>query len=73
MAAGKRLTHVDAAGRPRMVDVSAKAVTARSAIARCEVVFPRDVADAARQMARHDSVRFVSFRQLVDWLDALEV
>jgi hypothetical protein len=28
------------------------------------------VADAARQMAQHDSVRFVSFRQLVDWLDA---
>jgi hypothetical protein len=29
------------------------------------------VADAARQMAQHDSVRFVSFRQLVDCLDAL--
>jgi hypothetical protein len=28
------------------------------------------VADAARQMAQHDGVRFVSFRQLVDWLDA---
>jgi hypothetical protein len=28
------------------------------------------VADAARQMAQHDSVRFVSFRQLADWLDA---
>jgi hypothetical protein len=28
------------------------------------------VADAARQMAQHDSVRFVSFRQLVEWLDA---
>lgn len=49
MAAGKRLTHVDAAGRPRMVDVSAKAVTARSAVARCDVVFPRDVADALRR------------------------
>jgi hypothetical protein len=28
------------------------------------------VADAARQMAQHDSVRFVSFRQLIEWLDA---
>jgi hypothetical protein len=28
------------------------------------------VADAARTMAQHDSVRFVSFRQLIDWLDA---
>jgi hypothetical protein len=27
------------------------------------------VTDAARQMAQHDSVRFVSFRQLVEWLD----
>jgi hypothetical protein len=28
------------------------------------------VADAARAMAQHDNVRFVSFRQLIDWLDA---
>ncbi|WP_345133794.1 hypothetical protein [Dactylosporangium darangshiense] len=28
------------------------------------------VADAAHQMAQHDDVRFVSFRQLVDWLEA---
>jgi hypothetical protein len=28
------------------------------------------VADAAAEMAQHDSVRFVSFRQLADWLDA---
>jgi hypothetical protein len=28
------------------------------------------VDDAARQMAQHDAVRFVSFRQLIDWLDA---
>ena len=28
------------------------------------------VADAARQMAAHDDVRFVSFRQLVDWIEA---
>ncbi|MBB5868051.1 hypothetical protein F4553_001430 [Allocatelliglobosispora scoriae] len=28
------------------------------------------ITDAVRQMAQHDSVRFVSFRQLVEWLDA---
>jgi cyclic pyranopterin monophosphate synthase len=49
MAARRTLSHVDAAGRPRMVDVSAKAVTTRSAVARCDVVFPRDVADALRR------------------------
>ena len=32
-----RLTHLDAAGRPRMVDVSAKADTARRAVARGSV------------------------------------
>lgn len=34
----RRLTHVDRAGRPRMVDVSAKAPTARRAVAEGEVV-----------------------------------
>lgn len=38
------LTHVDAEGRPAMVDVSDKAVTAREAIAECRVRFPADVA-----------------------------
>ncbi len=33
----RRLTHVDRAGRPRMVDVSAKATTARRAVAEAEV------------------------------------
>jgi hypothetical protein len=28
------------------------------------------VADAARQMAQHSSVQFVSFRQLIEWLEA---
>jgi cyclic pyranopterin phosphate synthase len=37
MAKSRRLSHVDARGRARMVDVSAKAVTARLAIARGEV------------------------------------
>jgi cyclic pyranopterin phosphate synthase len=38
------LTHIDAAGRPTMVDVSAKAVTARVATAECRVRFPAPVA-----------------------------
>lgn len=33
----RRLTHVDRAGRPRMVDVSAKGETARRAVAEAEV------------------------------------
>ena len=45
MAARKKaLTHIDASGLPAMVDVSAKAVTARSAMAECRVRFPSKVA-----------------------------
>ncbi|HLQ60648.1 MAG TPA: cyclic pyranopterin monophosphate synthase MoaC [Candidatus Acidoferrales bacterium] len=36
-AKGRRLTHVDAAGAARMVDVGAKAVTRREAVAECRV------------------------------------
>ncbi|MGI9246629.1 MAG: cyclic pyranopterin monophosphate synthase MoaC, partial [Steroidobacteraceae bacterium] len=43
-----RLTHVDDAGRPTMVDVGAKAVTQRVAVAESRVRFPADV---ARQLA----------------------
>ena len=46
--APRELTHVDAAGRPAMVDVSAKDVTAREAVAECLLRFPADVADALR-------------------------
>jgi cyclic pyranopterin phosphate synthase len=42
--ARKQLTHIDPAGRPAMVDVSAKPVTARAATAECRVRFPADVA-----------------------------
>jgi cyclic pyranopterin monophosphate synthase len=42
------LTHLDAAGRPAMVDVSDKAVTARAATAECEVHFPGEVAARLR-------------------------
>jgi len=41
----KKLTHVDAGGRPAMVDVSAKLATARQARAECLVSFPPEVAD----------------------------
>ncbi len=37
-AGRRRLTHVDRGGRPRMVDVSAKPITARRAVAEAEVV-----------------------------------
>jgi cyclic pyranopterin phosphate synthase len=42
--ARKKLTHIDPAGRPAMVDVSAKPVTARAATAECRVRFPVEVA-----------------------------
>ena len=38
------LTHLDADGRPAMVDVSGKAATAREARATCRVRFPAEVA-----------------------------
>ena len=51
MSMGKRsdkLTHLDAAGRPRMVDVGAKAVTRRRALAQAIVRFPAAVARTLR-------------------------
>ncbi len=48
------ITHVDAQGRPTMVDVSAKAVTLRSAVAESRVRFPAAVAaHVARRWFRH--------------------
>jgi len=46
--AAKGLTHIDGDGRPAMVDVSAKAVTARAAVAECRVRFPQSVAAQLR-------------------------
>jgi cyclic pyranopterin phosphate synthase len=46
--ARKKLTHIDPAGRPAMVDVSAKAVTTREARAECKVRFPTAVAAQLR-------------------------
>ena len=42
------LTHLDADGRPAMVDVSGKAATARQALAECRVRFPVRVAAQLR-------------------------
>jgi cyclic pyranopterin phosphate synthase len=44
----KPLTHLDAEGRPGMVDVSAKPATAREATAECRVGFPADIAAQLR-------------------------
>jgi len=44
----KQLTHIDSAGHPAMVDVSAKASTAREARAECRVRFPAEVAAQLR-------------------------
>jgi cyclic pyranopterin monophosphate synthase len=48
MAKPKNLTHVDARGRPAMVDVSGKDATAREAVAECLLRFPAAVAEALR-------------------------
>lgn len=45
----KTLTHLDAAGRPAMVDVSGKPSAAREALATCRVRFPADVARELRR------------------------
>ena len=44
----KAITHLDPAGRPTMVDVSAKAVSVREARAECRVRFPAEVAAQLR-------------------------
>ncbi|MEO8460350.1 MAG: cyclic pyranopterin monophosphate synthase MoaC [Dokdonella sp.] len=44
-----RLTHVDARNRPTMVDIGAKAVTRRTAIAEARVQFPKKVAAQLRK------------------------
>jgi len=47
----KKLTHIDPAGRPAMVDVTDKAITARQATAVTNVVFPKAV---AKQLIKSD-------------------
>lgn len=51
MSKNKSLTHVDGKGRPGMVDVSDKEVTARQASAETFVVFPKAV---AKQLIKSD-------------------
>ncbi|MGD2168282.1 MAG: cyclic pyranopterin monophosphate synthase MoaC [Gammaproteobacteria bacterium] len=46
------LSHVDAANKPTMVDVSAKAVTRRRAVAAATVVFPDDTIRESGQELR---------------------
>lgn len=48
MTPAKTLTHLDADGRPAMVDVSGKEVSARQALAECRVRFPAAVAAQLR-------------------------
>lgn len=43
------LTHIDAAGRPRMVDVGVKSATSRMAVAQAVVRFPAAVARALKR------------------------
>jgi cyclic pyranopterin phosphate synthase len=45
----RKLTHVDARGRVRMVDVSAKPVTARDAVARGRVFMHRDTLERLKR------------------------
>jgi cyclic pyranopterin monophosphate synthase len=45
---GARLTHLDARGRPAMVDVGAKQVTHRVAVAEARIRLPRQVARTLR-------------------------
>ena len=51
----RKLSHVDAKGRPRMVDVSAKRASLREAIARASVIFPPAVARTLRARDMHSS------------------
>ena len=47
------LTHVDERGRPRMVDVGGKAVSARMARAEAEIVFPLEIDRQLRAQGFH--------------------
>lgn len=49
MPVGKRLTHIDAKGAARMVDVGDKAVTVREATAECVVRMSRETVEAVRE------------------------
>ena len=62
MSGGDRFTHFDEAGRAAMVDVSAKAETARVAVARGRVVMaPETLARLTPWQARASTVALPSF------------
>lgn len=54
-SSSSKLTHLDSSGHPRMVDVGAKSVTRREAIAEATVRFPIDVADVLRAQDLHSA------------------
>ena len=58
MAAPKRLTHLDERGSARMVDVGAKAVTSRAAVAECLDVMSAETRRAVEQaqLAKGDAL-----------------
>src|SRR5882757_9135185 len=53
--ARRRLTHLDARNRPAMVDVGAKEVTQRLAVAEARILLPRTVALALRASGHRTS------------------
>src|SRR6202043_3004411 len=55
LMARRRLTHVDAGNRPAMVDVGAKRVTQRIAVAEARIRLPRTVARALRASGHRTS------------------
>src|SRR5260370_31079749 len=55
LMARRRLTHVDARNRPAMVDVGAKPVTQRIAVAEARIRLPRTVALALRASGHRTS------------------
>ena len=57
MTLGKKLTHIDADGRARMVDVSAKPATKRIATATGRVVMSREALELARSKGGKGDVR----------------
>jgi len=61
MAAKKKLSHFDTAGRARMVDVSAKTATRREAIAEAFVELSRDVLAALPRNPKGDPLEIARF------------
>jgi cyclic pyranopterin phosphate synthase len=56
--AGRRLTHLDEQGQARMVDVGAKPVTQREAVAECRVLMSAATVDLVREanLAKGDAL-----------------